>query len=134
MFKQQLRGIMQDIFNTHYVNEYSSVEVVKLFCKHHLNQTEDEPSNDDLILTGSRWVCDYYTSKGKNALNSHRVQGKTLTDNFYIDLTTMSLQKLYTCISRCQSIDQITLIEKTDKESEMWKYREEAFKKGFNPK
>lgn len=138
MFKQQLRGIMQDIFNTHYVNEYSSVEVVKLFCKHHLNQTEDEPSNDDLILTGSRWVCDYYTSKGKNALNSHRVQGKTLTDNFYIDLTTMSLQKLYTCISRCQSIDQITLIEKTDKDSEMWKYREEAFlsafKKGRTPK
>lgn len=122
IFKQGLREIMETIFTTYYENEYSGIEVLKSFCKFHLN-SENQPKDDTLILTGSRWICDYYNSIGKKALNSHRIQGKTLTDNFYIDLTTMSLQKLYTCISRCRSIDQITLIDKTSKESDMWAQR-----------
>jgi hypothetical protein len=122
IFKQGLREIMESIFTTYYENEYSGIEVMKSFCKFHVN-SETQPKDDTLILTGSRWICDYYNSIGKKALNSHRIQGKTLTDNFYIDLTTMSLQKLYTCISRCRSIDQITLIDKTSKESDMWSQR-----------
>jgi hypothetical protein len=126
IFKQQIREIMENIFTTYYENEYSGIQNLKSFCKFHLS-IEDEPTTDNIILTGSRWACDYYNSIDKKSLNSHRVQGMTLKDKFYIDLTTMSLQKLYTCISRCQSIDQITLIDATCKESKMWGRRQELF-------
>jgi hypothetical protein len=121
LFKAGLRRKMDLIFESPDYHEYN-VESLLPSKFGSLDPTK-------LILTGARWVADYYTSIGLNAMNSHRVQGSTLTEDYQIDLTTISIQKFYTLISRCESVSQITFIEPSNKRDARWAFRQTYFAK-----
>jgi hypothetical protein len=121
LFKAGLRHKMELIFSEPDYHEYN----VDSLLPTQFNSLD--PSK--LILTGSRWVADYYTSIGLNAKNAHRVQGSTLTEDYQIDLTAISIQKFYTLISRCESVSQITFIAPSDRKSAIWAFRETYFTK-----
>jgi hypothetical protein len=122
-FKSELRTQLVSIFEKKDYHEY--MDISKL-----TQSVNFQPVNKDkLMLTGSRWTCDYYSEQGMNSLNAHRVQGQTLKEEYQIDITTMTLQKFYTCVSRCEDIKQVSFIAPSNKNDERWNYRETYFSK-----
>jgi hypothetical protein len=119
-FKRDIRIEMDKVFTSKTYTEYENLNAV--MAKY---ITSYSPYTNDLqILTGSRWLCEYYTTTNKNSLNAHRVQGQTLENEYQIDLTAMSWQKFYTCLSRCRTISQIKWIRSSTKVDERWAFRD----------
>jgi hypothetical protein len=123
-FKQIIRETMADMFEIT-KDEYFGIQCLKQLCLNHLKLHVGEI--DKQILTGSRWLTEYYGSKDYNVLNAHRVQGMTIENDFIIDLNCQSLQKIYTCISRCRDMNQIYLIDSSLNE-EVCQFRKTYFK------
>ena len=119
-FKLQLREKMKQLFESPNYHEYYQVDSL-------LPSKFSEFDPKKRILVGSRWLCEYYKSKGYNSINCHQVQGDTLEEEYQIDLSCLSIQKYYTLISRCRSISQISFIEPTDRRDSRWKFRENYF-------
>jgi hypothetical protein len=123
LYKSELRSQLISIFEKKEYHEYMDITKIT-------NRIPFVPVNKDkLMLTGSRWTCDYYTEQGVKAINAHRVQGQTITEEYQIDITTMTLQKFYTCVSRCVDINQLTFIEPSNKNDDRWEYRSTYFAK-----
>jgi hypothetical protein len=117
--KQDIRAEMSKIFMTPTYNEYEKINyIINKYITSYSVYTDDLP-----ILTGSRWLCEYYNKTNKKSLNAHRVQGQTLSEEYQIDVTTISLQKFYTCLSRCRTIKQIKWIRSSTKNDERWEFR-----------
>lgn len=124
-YKERLRQRLAKEFQSKNYNKYSDMEaIIKEFVSTYHDLDETLP-----ILTATRWCCDYYVSKKMNALNSHRVQGKTIPDVFQIDLTTMSHQAFYTCVSRATHLSNIRFIKPSDKTDKRWEFREAFLEK-----
>jgi len=122
-FKSQLRAQLVSIFEKKEYHEYMDIQTLTK------NVTFEPINKDKLILTGSRWTCDYYLEQQMNSLNAHRVQGQTIKEEYQIDITTMTLQKFYTCVSRCEDIKQISFIAPSTKNDDRWDYRNNYFAK-----
>ena len=124
-YKNRLRQCMQIEFLSYFYDGYSNIQdIIKEFVP---ETHEFNPSYP--ILTATRWCSDYYEPKTVKSLNCHRVQGKTLTDIFQIDLTSMSHQAFYTCISRATDISNIRFIAASNKTDDRWKFRNEFLEK-----
>jgi hypothetical protein len=125
-FKREIRSSMKPLLSAKQCyNIYVMVEI----CKEYNIKITEDVDNTLPMLTASRWLTDYYSTELKmNSLNAHRVQGKTLSEKYQIDLTTATLQKFYTCLSRCNSIDQIVLINSSDRMDDRWKNRSKYLK------
>jgi hypothetical protein len=124
-YKERLRQRLAKEFQSKNYNQYSNMEaILKEFVP-----TFHELDESLLTLTATRWCCDYYDSKKMNALNSHRVQGKTISDVFQIDLTTMSHQAFYTCVSRATHLSNIRFIKPSNKNDSRWEFRESFLEK-----
>jgi hypothetical protein len=124
-FKLQLREKMKQLFESPYYHEYYQIN--SLLPSQFSVLTESKR-----ILVGSRWLSEYYKSKGYNSINCHQVQGDTLEEEFQIDLSCLSIQKNYTLISRCRSISQISFIEPTNRNDSRWEFREHYFRSRGN--
>jgi hypothetical protein len=123
-YKERLRLRLQVEFKIKPYNKYSNMDAIIKECVSEFHELD--PSLP--ILTATRWCCDYYNSINIKSLNSHRVQGKTLTDVFQIDVTTMSHQAFYTCISRATKISNIRFIKASNKMDQRWEFRATALK------
>jgi len=124
-YKERLRKRLQVEFKSKHYNRYSNMEaIIKEFVSEFHELDTSLP-----ILTATRWCCDYYDKQHKmKSLNSHRVQGKTLSDVFQIDVTTMSHQAFYTCISRATKLSNIRFIKASNKMDQRWEFRATALK------
>jgi hypothetical protein len=123
-YKERLRKRLQVEFSKKMYNKYSNMDAIIKECVSQYHELD--PSLP--ILTATRWCCDYYNSINIKSLNSHRVQGKTLSDVFQIDVTTMSHQAFYTCISRATNISNIRFIKASNKMDQRWEFRATALK------
>ena len=120
-FKHKLRETLALIFESKQYHEYEGMDRIISTL------TTNERDATLTILTGSRWVCDYYESLGQPSMNAFRIQGQTLSQKFQIDTTTMTLQKFYTCVSRCERISDITFIAPSNKQDDRWDFRHAFF-------
>lgn len=124
-YKERLRKRLAKEFQSKNYNKYSNMNaIIKEFVS-----TYHELDTSLPILTATRWCCDYYEKQhNMKALNSHRVQGKTLSDVFQIDVTTMSHQAFYTCISRATHLSNIRFIKASNKMDQRWEFRATVLK------
>jgi len=87
------------------------------------------------IYKRSELPANFPSHKYKSILASttFRCQGKTLTERYQIDVTTMDWACLFTAISRCQSLDQITLIDHCERslQDERWIARDHYQRKAI---
>lgn len=124
-YKLNLRKRLQGVFKHKLYNVYDQIDqIVEEFVT---DYSEYDPTIP--VLTATRWNSDYYESLKYKSLNAHRVQGKTLTEVFQIDVTCMSHQAFYTCISRCRSISQLRFIKASDKTDDRWNFRKTEIEK-----
>ena len=119
VFKEKLRQRLRSEFRSYFYSQYSNID--DILDEFAIQRHTFDPSLP--ILTATRWLCDYYTEQKHDALNCHRVQGKTLDKVFQIDLTTMSHQAFYTCVSRCTQIDDIRFVIASNKQDARWEFR-----------
>jgi hypothetical protein len=109
--KLKFRQIMIQSFEKTNDQYYGVQNLIHLLSKYR----RDTPTKYDLILTTTRRRCDIWTHQGYNSKNSIRTQGMTINHPYFIDLTHSSLQGLYTILSRCERISDITFIDQVKK-------------------
>jgi hypothetical protein len=109
--KMKMRGLMGPFFKQSH-NQYHRINELRSLVMRYIPSIKRKDINPlHRILTGTRGLSDFYERRKLKSMNAHRVQGGTITEKFYVDLTHCSLQTLYTMISRCELLEHITLIE-----------------------
>jgi hypothetical protein len=112
--KRGMRKIMTDAFKRTDYHKYHSVERLISYIEKFIPYAEriaDQP-----IIVSSNWAKHFYTEDSTDTLPStcHKIQGATIDLPFQIDLSTMTLQQIYTAVSRCRDHKNITLIKKAN--------------------
>jgi hypothetical protein len=112
--KRGMRKIMTDAFKHPKYHKYLYVDKLISYIEKFIPYAERIP--DQPIIVSSNWAKNFYTEEDTDVLPStcHKIQGATLEMPFQIDLSTMTLQQIYTAVSRCRDIKNITLIRKAN--------------------
>jgi hypothetical protein len=116
--KRGMRKIMTDAFTHPNYHKYLYVDRLISYIEKFIPY-KDRIAEQPIIIS-SNWARSFYKEDDMDTLPTtcHKIQGATLEMPFQIDLSTMSLQQIYTAISRCRDIKNITLIKKADLQSD----------------
>jgi hypothetical protein len=116
--KRGMRKIMTDAFKHKKYHKYMYVDRMISYIEKFIPYAER--IQDQPIIVSSNWAKKFYSEDATDNLPTtcHKIQGATIEYPFQIDLSTMSLQQIYTAVSRCRDIKNITLIKKANLRSE----------------
>jgi hypothetical protein len=116
--KRGMRKIMTDSFKNPKYHKFLQVDKMIRYISSFIPYADRDSSQN--IIISSNWAKSFYTEDDVSGIPStcHKIQGATIENKFQIDLSTMSLQQIYTAVSRCRDHRNITLIRKADLKSD----------------